>query len=589
MKKSKITYILVILFIGVVVFSYLGTKALLYENPIRIYNKQHFIFFKDEQISVLKNSPNIGEKQNEDITDRREIGPLPDGRFISAYVVEGTDHYYEPYKYFINLPYTTKVPYYDKYGFPKYRYVSQNRQEEMSGNKRIIFKYKRSFSVYDISNQISFFENEDSAYHRLLNDFESKLYTYKKWKFDPFKIKSNFIKDQFGEYYKNRLDAISYETISQNGIKTLRSVYFANKRAYVLEIQSNHQLKQIANSFLSYLTTINLLNDNKAIVTKIISGFIATILLAIFFVYFYIKHYRKLPVRNILAKKIGKYTFYMIVINVIIVLWIAIKFFWSSNLFLFYYENKYVDLGVVFCLTMATLIIMDLNICPYLYNKSKKGYQYDFLIHDGLRPYFDSRLDNQQEKKTLVSLLYYPLFILGSMPLGILILVYVLPFALVLFVVLEARHLYRWINKDANSVFIQNDTFMDYYVILDLKKEATKDEIDKAFNSAVAKHNSSENKSLYGKQYYYEIQEAFAVLNSTNQLRPEYDKEYERYKNSNTTKYSFINKQLEREINNIRSKIYYNKSQYTIFDVNFVFFSFIILSISALIYLIYNI
>ncbi|MBR5061422.1 MAG: DnaJ domain-containing protein [Prevotella sp.] len=557
MSKSKITYILVILFIGVVVSSYLVTKALLYENPIRIYSKQHFIFFEDEQISVLKDSPIIGEKQNEDITDRREIGPLPDGKFISAYVVEGKDYFDEPY-----------------WGM---RYV------------RITYKYKRNFSVYDISNQMSFFENEDSAYHRFLNDFESKLSTYKKWRFNPFDNKSDLIKKQFGVYYKKRSDAITYETISQDGINTLRSVYFANKKAYVLEIQSKYKRIRYANVFLSNLTTFNLLNYNKTAVNKIISGFIAFFLFAILLVYICIRHYQRIPIRNLLARKIGKFAFSMTVINVIIVLWIAIKLFWGSNYLLFYSENKYVDLSIVLCLTMATLVFMDLHIFPYLYIKSKKEYQYDFLIHEGLRSYFDSRLDNQQEKKALVSFLYYPLYILGSMPFGIIILIYVLPFALILFVVLEARHLYRWINKDAIPENIKNDSFMDYYVILDLKKEATKDEIDKAFNSAVAKHNSSERNSLYGKEYYCEIQEAFAVLNSTNQLRPEYDKEYERYKNSNDIKYSYINKLLEKEINNIRSKIYNKKPRYKNINVNIVFFSFIILSISAFIYLIHNI
>ena len=134
-------------------------------------------------------------------------------------------------------------------------------------------------------------------------------------------------------------------------------------------------------------------------------------------------------------------------------------------------------------------------------------------------------------------------------------------------------------------VIQDKNEFMDYYVVLDLKKESDKDEIEKAFNSAMAKYNSADGNPLYGKQFYYEIQEAYAVLGSTNQLRPEYDKEYEAYKASNSTSYSYSNKQLENEILNIRNKLYKVKSKGRSLTINIIIVSFVILIVVGFIVL----
>ena len=155
-------------------------------------------------------------------------------------------------------------------------------------------------------------------------------------------------------------------------------------------------------------------------------------------------------------------------------------------------------------------------------------------------------------------------------------LIYVVPFAIIILISLEIRHLYRWINKDSITVNQNKNEFMDYYVVLDLKKDADIDEIEKAFNSAMAKYNSANGNPLYGKQFYYEIQEAYAVLGSTNQLRPEYDKEYEAYKSSNCASYSYSNKQLENEILNIRNKLYKVKSGNSSRKINIIIVSFIL-------------
>ena len=134
-------------------------------------------------------------------------------------------------------------------------------------------------------------------------------------------------------------------------------------------------------------------------------------------------------------------------------------------------------------------------------------------------------------------------------------------------------------------VIQDKNEFMDYYVALNLKKESNKDEIEKAFNSAMAKYNSADDNPLHGRQFYFEIQEAYAVLGSTNQLRPQYDKEYKAYKDSNNPSYSYSNKQLENEIFNIRKKLYKVKSEKKHRNINLIIVSFILFLLATFVVL----
>jgi hypothetical protein len=123
--------------------------------------------------------------------------------------------------------------------------------------------------------------------------------------------------------------------------------------------------------------------------------------------------------------------------------------------------------------------------------------------------------------------------------------------------------------------------FLDYYVILDLKENADKSDIENAFNSAMSKYNSANGNPLYGRQYYNNIQEAYAILSSSNKLRPAYDKEYDNYKSGNAINYIYIDKHLENEIKKIRTMLYKSKNNKRELNINIVLFSFFILLITT--------
>ncbi len=588
-KSKNTNKLLIIVFFVLCASSYWSAKTLIEDNPKRLLYNRLFDYQVEEDFGILRESPGLGEKQNADSPDRKEIGPMPDGTFISAYTKEGTLLYDEPYKYKYNIddPYWVQEPYYDRYGFLQYRTVTKYNRKTYWGTsyRQKECKFVRNFSIYDISDKISLFENRDSAYKRMIKEFEAKVSEYKNWKFSPIDYKSETIKKHCKEYYKGGINALSYNTESQDGIKTIRSIYFANEKAYVLEVKANHNTTEQANKFLTNVTTSDLSKYNNSVVIKILFCLLLSLVLAFVFVYLRNKRYKSLPTINKHAKSLLKYSFYMTLLNIFIILFIFYSLFTNEDYQFVYYDRSYVDLRSLAYLTIATLVLMDLLICTYLYAKQKKDYQYDYLIQDQIQPYYNSRLDNPQEKKALVSLLYYPLFILGPMPLGILSLIYVIPFAIIIFISLELRHLYRWINKDSATIDQDRKEFMDYYVALDLKKDANKEEIEKAFNSAMAKYNSADGNPLYGKPFYYEIQEAYAVLGSINQLRPEYDKEYEAYKASNSTSYSYSNKQLENEILNIRNKLYKIKSKGSNRTINIIVVSFVLFFVVAFVLL----
>lgn len=563
MNNKHRTYILITLFIFICIFSFFSVITLLVDIPIREQSVNNFVYYDSDGFGVLKTDDGIrlGDRQESESPDRKEIGPLPEGKFISSYIFHGSEYIELPYQYKSYLYFD--VPYYET----RYRQVE--------------FKYTRTLSIYDISDQISFFESEMSAYNRLLNEFESKLTTYDHWKFDPKVVKLPIVMSVSRNYYNNANMALSYRTKNQRGVNTIRSLFFSNKKAYVLEINSNNDTKFLANKFLGDITTFNLKTYNFSVLLNIILSTIAALVLVVLFIYVFTFRYRKLSIKNKDASKLYNYSLFMSILNMLIIIFIYYKILASGSNEYFYYDTRYVDLRVLAFLTAPTLFIMDLLLCTSLFVKARNEYQYDYLIQDWLRPYYRSRLNDQQERKTLILLLYYPLYMLGPMPLGVLCLLYIIPFSIIIFIMLEIRHLYRWINKDTNTIENESNCFMDYYVILDLKKEADKDEIEKAFNSAMAKYNSAGGNPLYGKQFYNEVQEAYAVLSSTNQLRPEYDKEYEAYKASNSTSYAYVNKQLESEIENIRNKLFNINTKRINRDVNMIALSFIILIVIA--------
>lgn len=118
---------------------------------------------------------------------------------------------------------------------------------------------------------------------------------------------------------------------------------------------------------------------------------------------------------------------------------------------------------------------------------------------------------------------------------------------------MEIRNFSNWshgdIHKDGNE--LKGDglgIFKDYYLLLDIDRSASEEDINKAFNKAMTKYNSGIDYSLYGETYKHNIQEAYRVLSSTNRLKPEYDREFDAYRASNDSEYLYSDERTKRDI-----------------------------------------
>lgn len=511
-----------LLFLGIVSLSYYLVTVLTIDNKNRLYNNRYLTVMKDEGFSVLKSGRSLlGKKNNTEIPDRKEIGPLPEGKFISSYIKE-TEETIDVFKK------TTS-------GF-------------WIGTKKL--KYITNLSIYDITDSISKYENEEVAYLKIKENFKSLLSMHKTVEFNPLKYKNKSF-HRHKDYYIGRQPGLSYVIDTHDGKKISRSIYFANKKVYVIEVRSDPEGLygfNLLKNIIRNITTKDIDSFNKEVKIKIILLPLIIIFMSILFTLLIINKYIKKSVKNCKAYSLFKWALSMTILNGLCLLYIII----SSHM-------NNVD-SVMCRAIISTLFIMDLLLCPYLYIKSKEDYMLDFLIPNKFNSYFDKRMKDIQERKTLLLLAIYPLFILGTMPFGIYILGYIIPLSIILIISLEIRNIYRWIYNDSSDDELNNQKFIDYYVILDVKKESSKSEIESAFNSAVSKYNSANGNPLYGKPYYNKIQEAYAVLSSRNQLKPEYDIEYEKYKSSQTGNYEFENKQLENEIELIRNSLSEHKS-----------------------------
>ena len=246
-----------------------------------------------------------------------------------------------------------------------------------------------------------------------------------------------------------------------------------------------------------------------------------------------------------------------------ILVYISIAFL--INILVCYLQLSYVtDKTIIFdnkCKTLLNLfglsIFMNSITLPYTITKLYDKVSYDAILPSWMKKYFNNRCISEQERKSFVSLIAYPLLILGNLPFGAYILIYIIPITLLFFMIVEARRLMSWINGKSyvNIVSNNKDTavFKDYYLILDLPLTASEDDVNSAYNKIIARNNANPN--MYSKQFIDDVNEAYRVLSSTNNVRPKYDKEYTLYKATNDRIYKFSNSQTEKEILYIQESI----------------------------------
>ena len=133
---------------------------------IVVRDKIDYTYYENERIGTLEGTK-LGTDSSGINWLKRNLGPIPIGKKISSYEIYGTKSYiadYIPYK----VCYTYREPQYkrvyDYWGdseivFAGYKNVKKYTTEYDPVYQKYIFS--RCFSTFDISNELSFFCNED--------------------------------------------------------------------------------------------------------------------------------------------------------------------------------------------------------------------------------------------------------------------------------------------------------------------------------------------------------------------------------------------------------------------------------------------
>lgn len=469
------------------------------------------------------------------------VKSLLKGKLISSYFSYGADiydsiiHYKVPYKVRLVddiIPIRHENYWGDVWYTYKEKYHTETWVSHRTKIKPIKYDYYYSLSVYDLSNKYSFFKNEKKLTENLFENIYRHM-TAPKWYFYP-----NFC-------WKNKNDstkAMSHITYNKNGEKLLQSVFIANKKAYLLEVCANYELKERANYILSNLTTNSPKETRNSIQNKLYQKN------AIFFIciliYLSAMFLRKRHINNKISYKLLCYTSITTLITFCLIVneWHLIY----TNYLI--YDN-YFKL-IIFTLIL-NLLIINFTFIAYLHKKCKKEYTYDFLLPKFITWYFNKRKTLESERKLYTAIVCYPLFILGVLPFGIIIFVfYALPISIIFVIITELKVLITWINN--KEIKQQNDIpFLNYYLILDVPTTAAKDTIkNKTLNWYI------ENKKDVNNNNRAQVYEAYKVLTS-NYLRPMYDAELESYTKAETYEnYIFKNKLLQYHIETIRKEVH---------------------------------
>lgn len=633
-KKNNFLIYIIPLFLCICLLSNVViNKTLPFKHLLKFnkYYTERFINYDNEKISVIQNSTYFSQPNKigyNEIEDMENWGPIPDGNPISMFIGTGDSVYY--YKNYYQRPCQE----------PIYNSNEWWNRSIVGWKNSWTWDYDWKKTPYNYTYTLTVFKNDDTSVSNnkeLVYQFKSKLYDYNNWTFPlpkhsakinwkEFKLSTpeDNIGVTYSAYYKvNTPDSIE---------NVVRSIFYANNRAYMLEIRSPHHAINIANNILQSFTT-NYMKDYKENANflcflLLLCGTISIILLICLIVYFYrFKSYiydgrstisiRKyyismLSVYIMLASFIAvsiyyaymKYatdfyhrdlaiycimTYTLFVLSLIISLSISNKIWKSNNktaknlsifilcmtiintaVFFFdvnsifdhkiaYDEDWWFYFKPIFYTSMVNYIVL-----PYVISLPNTKSSFSCLIPKWGYRYLSNRNVSNKEKRNLLNFLIIPLFTICMVPFGAYILLYVIPTLLIFVIVLEAKvTIQRTLRQqEKDKAAVNADTikavFKDYYLILDIKSDASDDGIDRAFNKAMARYNLNRGSNIFSKQYIFNLQEAYRVLSSTERLKPEYDEEYKLYRKSDKQVYEYTNINTCRDIKTIQDEIHHN-------------------------------
>jgi hypothetical protein len=457
-----------------------------------------------------------------------DFGTLPYGKFISIYEGFGSDSYMAGYQPVTRYR-TVQVPRYrtvdygygitDRY-FDGYDYKNVPYQDY--DPVYLSYNWQYALSVFDISDYLSIFENDDSVYSKYLSEIETQL-------------KANY---DYKSHYTTAAGRKAFVYYTDDGTPIKRVIFCANGRAYLMETKSilnidNHS--EIACADLNVKDFGVPQKDKSSIIWYFIIIGIAC-LLVMCYTYF---HQKSIGWVNKSAHKYYLFSIGSVIVN------LCIAACQSYGLYTDWYATAYSGLVLVGSFVTAVLLSLPLSV---FYNiKSKKSYSINYIVPSWLKKRIYDKINNDVNKKLYLSFVVYPLMIGSLLPLGFYVmLVYAIPVLILSSVIFYVSRWFNWINSSkVNNNVPETLTFLDYYSILGISKDASLNDINVAYNAKIAFVNQTIGTTKYDAKELSNIQEAYSVL-SSDKWRSLYNIELRSFLESSTpSTYSMSNKELE--------------------------------------------
>lgn len=421
--------------------------------------------------------------------------------------------------------YKTKRDYFgDPYEVPYYETVSYWQEEPVYS----WYNFKYNLYILDIPEEFKTISNE-----KLLSDTINKIlattghdvlaYARKTrneaWGYDSNEYLPNL---SVSFCVKGYPKGIKVHTIYNN--EACNNIFFVHNKLYLLEVKSPYykvvNSKKIIASLAAYDWNKAINEYDTFVKVKYYGLNIVITLLSIGLVFAYLASIRKEQRLNaVVANRLGGISFFFVLVNIV---WVALQSYVA-------FIGKYSVIGTwsthMLLLMVSLLIIIITTI--YLFSKVKEQYRFDFLLNGTIATKLGT-ITADNEYHAIISLVVYPCVICCMVPYGVVgLAVYVVPIIIIAAFVMGAQKLFLWIGGSSSdkATISAPDIFKDYYLMLDLPRTATTDDVYVAYNRVEAQNKAKGNKRFTNQ----ELQEAYMVLSSEKRLRPLYDKEYELY------------------------------------------------------------
>lgn len=362
-NKNKFLVVIIPLFICICLLSSVvinQTLPLKYLLKFNKYYTERLINYENEKISVDQNStyfsqPNeIGYKE---IETMENFGPIPNGNPISMFIGTGDSVYY--YKKYYQRPYQE----------PIYNSNDWWNRSIVGWKNSWTWDYDWKKTPYNYIYTLTVFKNNDTSVSNnkeLVYQFKRKLYDYNNWTFPLSKhsakinwkeFKLSTPEDNIGVTY-----SAYYKVNTPDSIENVvRSIFYANNRAYMLEIRSPHHAINIANNILQSFTT-NYMKDYKENANflcflLLLCGTISIILLICLIVFFY--RFKSYIYDGRSTISIRKYYISMLSAYIMLASFIAVSIYYA---YMKYATDFYHRDLAIYCIMTYTLFVLSLII-----------------------------------------------------------------------------------------------------------------------------------------------------------------------------------------------------------------------------------